>query len=260
MRESCRNGQSPREPRVHRSTALGKRPTRCGLSRQRSSVLRPIDRKSARNDEGRASPFPDLLLYRRRATVARWFMFPPFHGRSGANRQSRMSVIPLQVDPTDSEKFSNITAYVNSLFTSDVRRESVITTAMTSGETHCGTPTRTAPRSFWAPGWPSGSTARAIQDHRIRPRRPQALPLHRRRPHRLPGQLHQAARPADGQAHLTPTSSYITDGEGNQLRVYKTTGWQVKHFITDGKWNYGEIANSNPVQYSAGSGRPTTPW
>lgn len=165
-----------------------------------------------------------------------------------------MSVIPLQVDSNDSEKFSNITAYVNSLFTSDVRRESVITSAMTSGETHVRYTDENSASlvlGSWLAEWQhcQGDTDHPGYDHDAHKRCPAtdakliAFLADYIKQHGL-----LMAKP-----DLTPTSSYITDGEGNQLRVYRTTGWQVKHFITDGKWNYGEIANNDPVQYSAGS-------
>lgn len=164
------------------------------------------------------------------------------------------SLVPLQIDPSDSEQFSNITDYVNSLFNSDVRQQSVITSAMTDGDTHTWYTDQNSASQIlrsWLAEWQhcQGDTDHPGYDHDAHKRCPATdaklieFIANYIKQHGL-----LMAKP-----DVSPTGDYITDGDGNRLRVYSTTGWQVKHFITNGVWNYGEVTSDDPLQYGDGS-------
>lgn len=164
------------------------------------------------------------------------------------------SLVPLQIDPDDSTKFSNITAYMNSLFNSDVRQQSVITDAMTSGETRAFYTDQNSASLIlqsWLSQWMygQGDTDHPGYNSHARKRCPSTdasfinFLANYIKKHGL-----LMAKPS-----ITATGGYLMDDDGNELAGYSTTGWEVKHFITNGSWNYGEIVSSNPLSYDAGS-------
>ncbi|HEX6041075.1 hypothetical protein [Longimicrobium sp.] len=158
-----------------------------------------------------------------------------------------MSVIPLQVDPHDSEKFSNITAYVNSLFSADVRSESVINSAIAHGQLHAWYTDQNSASLIlrsWLAQWQhsQGDTDHPGYDHDAYERCPVS-----------DGYLIDFLATYIKQHGLLMAIPDLVDtgSVSNGLEVYQTTGWRVKHFMTDGVWNYGQITGNNPLQYSA---------
>jgi hypothetical protein len=189
-------------------------------------------------------------------------MVHPLPRRSATTTGARIvsSLIPLQIDPSDSEKFSNITAYMNSLFAPDVRPESVITSAMTSGATHAWYSDQNSAALIlrsWLAQWQyhEGDTSHPGYDHDAHKRCPSTDAT-------LIGFLADYIKQHGlilAKPDVSATSSYVTDDDGNQLRVYSTTGWKVKHFInSDGTWNYGEVTSNDPLQYGDGSDQDDT--
>jgi hypothetical protein len=160
------------------------------------------------------------------------------------------TLVPLAIDPHDSDKFWNIPDFMNSLFFEDVRDPSVITDAIAAGSTRTlfvdDNSAALILRS-WLAAWQHSQNdpydsheyarcpktdrkliaflAGYIKDHDLRMVKPK----------------------------LTATDDYEPGDHGARLRVYYNAGYESLHFLSGGEWNYGEVHSNDPLQISKGS-------
>ena len=159
-------------------------------------------------------------------------------------------LVPLQVDPDNADRFSNIPAFVDSLFDPDVRTLAPAQAAVDAGDAnflYCDDNSASLILQSWLAAWQQ-SVGDSYDAHAYNrcpsgDRTVIAFLASYIKSHSL-----QMAVP-----DLDATDQYYTI-DGHSLRQFRNNGYSWRPFIgSNGHWNYGEIYSSDPLRLSNGS-------
>lgn len=159
-------------------------------------------------------------------------------------------LVRLQVDPTDSDRFSNTQAFIDSLFDPDVRTLAPVQAAVAAGETnflYCDDNSASLILQSWLAAWQYAVNdpydAHAYNRCPASDRVAIAFFANYIKSHTL-----QMAVP-----DLDATDEYFPI-DGHSLRQFRNNGYRWRPFLTsNGHWNYGTIVSDDPLQLSNGS-------
>jgi hypothetical protein len=161
-------------------------------------------------------------------------------------------LVPLEIDPSNSQQFSNVPAFVDSLFDPAVRASSTITSASDAGKLNASFADDNSAGLIlrsWLAAWQhaQGDTSAPGYDSDAYHRCPST---DRSFITWLSGYIKKhglvLAKPK-----LTPLDEWEND-DGNRWRIYSNSGYKAKSFLTNGVWNYGEVTSNSPLQIGAG--------
>lgn len=165
------------------------------------------------------------------------------------------ALVPLQVDPHDADRFSNIQAFVDSLFDPDVRTLTPAQDAVTAGRAnflYCDDNSAALILQSWLAAWQQW----AGDDHDVHAYN--RCPESDRRAIGFLASYIKTHTLKMAVPDLDATSDYYTIDD-HSLRQFKNHGYSWRPFFTDsGDWNYGVISSSSPLRLDKGDDEEDT--
>jgi hypothetical protein len=160
------------------------------------------------------------------------------------------ALVPLQVDPDNADRFSNIPAFVDSLFDPDVRTLAPAQAAVDAGDAnflYCDDNSASLILQSWLAAW-QASVGDNYDAHAYN-----RCPSGDRTVIAFLASYIKSHSLSMAVPDLDATNNYYTI-DGHSLRQFNNNGYSWRPFLdNNGHWNYGEIYSSDPLRLSNGS-------